>query len=114
LKGHVTNVEAGIMSAARYHDLWRVEQCFRMSKPNLAAGPMFHAAGEAIEGRLIIVFAALATPETYRAPRAEYQKIVQSLRPIQQITVRVADDAAADLVLATATAIRTALQIRSH
>ena len=35
LKGYVTNIPAGIMDPdeviASYHDLWRVEQSFRMS-----------------------------------------------------------------------------------
>lgn len=64
LKGYVTNIEAGLMSAgeviASYHDLWHVEQSFRMSKTDLAARPMFHHTREAIEAHLTIVFAALA------------------------------------------------------
>ncbi len=41
LKGYVTNIEATIMPAheviASYHDLWHVEQSFRMSKTDRAA-----------------------------------------------------------------------------
>ncbi|EWT03231.1 transposase, partial [Intrasporangium chromatireducens Q5-1] len=44
LKGYVTNIPAGIMTAgeviASYHDLWNVEQSFRMSKTDLRARPM--------------------------------------------------------------------------
>lgn len=43
-----------------YHDLWHVEQSFRMSKTDLAARPIFHHTRDAIEAHLTIVFAALA------------------------------------------------------
>ena len=43
LKGYVTNIPARIMPAAEvissYHDLWHVEQSFRMSKTDLQARP---------------------------------------------------------------------------
>ncbi|WP_216353875.1 IS1634 family transposase [Arthrobacter sp. SRS-W-1-2016] len=45
LKGYVTNIPARIMPASEvigsYHELWHVEQSFRMSKTDLAAWPMF-------------------------------------------------------------------------
>ena len=62
LKGCVTNIDAAIMPAgeviARYHDLWRVEQSFRMSKSDLAARPMFARTSGAIEAHMTIVFTA--------------------------------------------------------
>ena len=64
LKGYVTNIAADLMPAgeviASYHDLWQVEQSFRMSKTDLRARPMFHHTRDAIEAHLTIVFAALA------------------------------------------------------
>ena len=95
LKGYVTNIEAAMMPAgeviASYHDLWHVEQSFRMSKTDLAARPMFHHTREAIEAHLTIVFAALAIARYMQnATGLSIKKIVQSLRPIQQITVRIA------------------------
>ncbi|MBO0853755.1 MAG: IS1634 family transposase [Nocardia sp.] len=64
LKGYVTNLPADLMPAseviASYHDLWHVEQSFRMSKTDLAARPMFHRTRDAIEAHLTIVFTALA------------------------------------------------------
>ncbi len=64
LKGYVTNMPATIIPAAEviasYHDLWNVEQSFRMSKSDLAARPMFARKRDAIEAHLTIVFAALA------------------------------------------------------
>lgn len=44
---------------AKYHDLWQVEQSFRMSKTDLRARPMFHRTRDAIGAHLTIVFAAL-------------------------------------------------------
>lgn len=53
LTGYVTNIPAQLMPAAQvigsYHDLWRVEQSFRMSKTDLRARPMFHHTRDAIE-----------------------------------------------------------------
>src|SRR6185312_9105599 len=60
LKGYVTNIPVSVMPAAevisRYHDLWHVEQSFRMSKTDLAARPMFVRKRDAIEAHLTIVF----------------------------------------------------------
>lgn len=62
--GYVTNIEAATMDAAEvvgsYHQLWHVEQSFRMSKTDLKARPIFHHTREAIEARLTVVFTALA------------------------------------------------------
>ncbi len=118
LKGYVTNIEAGLMPAgeviASYHDLWHVEQSFRMSKTDLAARPMFHHTREAIEAHLTIVFAALAIARHLQnATGLSIKKIVQTLRPIQQITVRIAghEHIAADPITPAAEAILDALGI---
>ncbi len=95
LKGYVTNIPATVMGPgeiiASYHDLWRVEQSFRMSKTDLKARPMFHHTREAIEAHLTIVFAALAIARHLQdATGLSIRKIVQTLRPLQQITVQIA------------------------
>jgi len=68
LKGYVTNIDAAVMPAAEvitsYHDLWRVEQSFRMTKSDLAARPLFARTRDAIEAHLTIVFTALAVSRT--------------------------------------------------
>ena len=108
LKGYVTNIPADLMPAgeviASYHDLWHVEQSFRMSKTDLAARPMFHHTRDAIEAHLTIVFAALAIARHLQsATGLSIKKIVQTLRPIQQITVRIAghEHLAADPITAS-------------
>ena len=95
LKGYVTNIPAETMPAgeviASYHELWRVEQSFRMSKTDLRARPMFHHTRESIEAHLTIVFAALAVARYLQdATGLSIKKIVRALRPLQQITVRIA------------------------
>jgi len=61
IKGYLTNTtlpEQIIID--RYHDLWRVEKAFRITKTDLEARPIFHHLGEAIKAHLVIVFAGLA------------------------------------------------------
>lgn len=76
---------------ASYHALWQVEASFRMSKTDLRARPMFHHTREAIEAHLTVVFTALAIARYLQdATGTSIKKIVHTLRPIQQITVRIA------------------------
>lgn len=95
LKGYVTNIPVGIMDPdeviGSYHDLWRVEQSFRMSKTDLRARPMFHHKRESIEAHLTIVFAALAVAR-YLQQRSgvSIKKLVQALRPLQDVTITLA------------------------
>jgi hypothetical protein len=62
LKGYTTNlttVDAQFVINA-YHQLWRIEKSFRMSKHDLQARPVYHHKRESIDAHLTIVFAALA------------------------------------------------------
>lgn len=95
LKGYVTNITATVMPAAEviasYHELWRVEQSFRMSKSDLAARPIFHHTRQAIEAHLTIVFTALAIARDLQARSGwSLKRIVRALRPLQHITIRLA------------------------
>lgn len=95
LKGYVTNIPANLMPAAEviasYHDLWQVEASFRMSKTDLRARPIFHHTRESIEAHLTIVFAALAIARYLQdATGLSIKKIVRTLRPLQQISLRIA------------------------
>ncbi|MEO3939242.1 IS1634 family transposase [Dermatophilaceae bacterium Soc4.6] len=95
LKGYVTNIPATLMPAtevlASYHELWHVEASFRMSKTDLRARPIFHHTRDAIEAHLTIVFAALAVARYLQdATGLSIRKIVRTLRPLQEITVRIA------------------------
>ncbi len=75
----------------KYHDLWQVEQSFRMSKTDLRARPIFSHKRDSIEAHLTIVFAALAISRYLQAETGmSIRKIVRSLRPLQEITVTIA------------------------
>jgi transposase len=95
IKGYVTNLPVAEASNQRviayYHQLWHVEQSFRMSKSDLKARPIFHHKREAIEAHLTIVMAALAVQRTIE-PLAGMtrKKLVRELRPLRSGTVVIA------------------------
>jgi hypothetical protein len=92
LKGYVTNIEAALMPPAEviasYHDLWRVEQSFRMSKSDLAARPMFARTRDAIEAHLTIVFTALAlSREVQTRTGLSLRRFLRTLKPLRSATI---------------------------
>lgn len=94
LKGYVTNMPAAVMPAAEviasYHDLWNVEQSFRMSKSDLAARPMFARKRDAIEAHLTIVFAALAISRTIQNRSGlALRRVLRTLRPLRSATIAI-------------------------
>lgn len=121
LKGYVTNIPASVMPAgeviASYHELWHVEASFRMSKSDLRARPIFHHTRDAIEAHLTIVFAALAIARYLQdATGMSIKKIVNTLRPLQQVTVRIAghEHLAQDPLTPTAETILNALNLNAQ
>lgn len=61
IKGYLTNTSLNEQTIIdRYHDLWRIEKSFRITKSDLEARPIFHQLDETIISHLIIVFAGLA------------------------------------------------------
>ena len=62
LKGYTTNLtnQTPEFVIDAYHQLWRIEKSFRMSKHDLQARPIYHHKRESIDAHLTIVFAALA------------------------------------------------------
>ncbi|MGH3989544.1 MAG: IS1634 family transposase [Pseudonocardiaceae bacterium] len=94
LKGYVTNIPVDLMGAgeviASYHDLWRVEQSFRMSKTDLRARPMFVRTRDAIEAHLTVVFAALAASREAQARTGlAIGNVVRQLRPLRSATIAI-------------------------
>ncbi|MGH3349704.1 MAG: IS1634 family transposase [Nocardioides sp.] len=94
LKGYVTNIDATVMPAAEvigsYHDLWHVEQSFRMSKTDLRARPMFARTRDAIEAHLTIVFTALAISRTAQDRTGlSLRRVLRTLKPIRSATVEI-------------------------
>ncbi len=94
LKGYVTNIPATPMPAGEvigsYHDLWHVEQSFRMSKTDLRARPMFARTRDAIEAHLTIVFTALAVSrEAQNRTGLSLRRVLRTLKPLRSATVEI-------------------------
>jgi hypothetical protein len=94
LKGYVTNLPVSVMPPAEviscYHDLWHVEQSFRMSKTDLAARPVFVRKRDAIEAHLTIVFTALAVARAAQDRTGlAIRNVIRQLRPLRSATIAV-------------------------
>ena len=63
IKGYYTNLEENIIDdktiIKRYHELYKIEQAFRISKSDLQTRPIFHYKEEPIKLHLLICFMAL-------------------------------------------------------
>jgi len=63
IKGYYTNVEESTVPNStiieRYHELYKIEQAFRISKSDLQTRPIFHYKEEPIRLHLLICFMAL-------------------------------------------------------
>src|SRR5690606_27547287 len=63
VKGYCTNLEEDAVNnqtiIARYHELYKIEQAFRISKNDLQTRPIFHYKEEPIKLHLLICFMAL-------------------------------------------------------
>ena len=61
IKGYITNTKLTKKEIIeKYHNLWRIENCFRVTKTDLEARPIFHHLDETIKAHLVVVFAGLA------------------------------------------------------
>ena len=63
IKGYYTNLEASVagnkMIIERYHELYKIEQAFRISKSDLQTRPIFHYKEQPIKLHILICFMAL-------------------------------------------------------
>lgn len=88
LKSYVTNIPLTLMPAGEvkgsYHDLWHVEQSFRMSETDLQTRQIHHYTEKAINAHLTVIFAALAVAR-YMQDRTglSLEKIIHTLGPIR-------------------------------
>jgi len=94
LKGYVTNLDKTVMAGPAlihaYHDLWKVEASFRMTKSDLRARPIFHHTRDAIEAHLTVVLAALAVSrDLQERSGASIKKIIQTLREARSATIEI-------------------------
>jgi len=97
LKGYTTNLAAcpdGTPVTAEfvissYHDLWRIEKSFRMSKHDLQARPVYHHQRESIDAHLSIVFGALAVSRWIeQATGWSIRKFVKTTRRYRTIEIQ--------------------------
>jgi transposase len=63
IKGYYTNLETSVADNStiiqRYHELYRIEQAFRISKNDLQTRPIFHFKEQPIKLHILICFMAL-------------------------------------------------------
>jgi hypothetical protein len=76
-KGYTTNLtgQPAAVVIDAYHQLWRIEKSFRMSKHDLQARPICHRTRDSIEAHLSVVFAAMAVSHWIEHQRLEHQEI---------------------------------------
>jgi hypothetical protein len=94
LKGYVSNIPAALMPASEvigsYHDLWQVEQSFRMFKTDLRARPMFARTRDAIEAHLTVVFTALAVSRAVQNRTGlSLRRVLRTLKPLRSATIEI-------------------------
>ena len=85
IKGYTTNLtsQTAEFVIGAYHQLWRIEKSFRMSKHDLQARPIYHHKRESIEAHLSIVFAALAVSHWIEHQTGwSIKKFVQTATPL--------------------------------
>ena len=100
-----------------YHELWHVEQSFRMSKHDLRARPVFHHQRDAIEAHLTVVMAALAVARHLQETTGiSVKRIIRALKPLQDITINLNGHkiTAQPQITPTAASILKSLQSPGH
>ena len=89
-KPYITNILDAEPSwvIGAYHQLWRIEHAFRMSKHDLRARPVYHHKRESIDAHLAVVFAALAISHRIETQTGwTIKKFVRALRRYRIIKI---------------------------
>jgi Transposase DDE domain len=90
-KGYTTNLTAATPQFVidAYHQRWRIEKSFRMSKHDLQARPIYHHLRESIEAHLTIVFAALAVTHWIEQQTGwSIKKFVRTVRRYRTVQIK--------------------------
>lgn len=87
VKGYYTNLQNVSDAAiiAHYHDLWKVEQAFRIAKSDVVARPIFHRKADSIKAHLLICVMALAISKYIEI------KTTRSIRAVLDACRRITD-----------------------
>nr|WP_290322008.1 IS1634 family transposase [Corynebacterium cystitidis] len=93
-KGYVTSIDAQQVDGSQiigfYHQLYHIEQAFRMAKTDLDARPMYHHTETAITAHITVVFAALAlSKHIYLTTNTTAPKLVQRLSTYRHSTIEI-------------------------
>ena len=82
IKGYVTNIPNQEMPDKEiieyYHDLWHVEQAFRMTKSDLETRPIFHYKQEAIKAHVLVCFMGLMISKYLQLKTGLSVKVIRS------------------------------------
>jgi hypothetical protein len=90
-KGYTTNLvgQAPVFVIDAYHQLWRIERAFRMSKHDLQARPIYHRTRDSIEAHLSVVFAAMAVSHWIEHRTGwSIKKFVRTARRYRTVTIQ--------------------------
>jgi len=86
IKGYYTNLDASVSDQdiiSHYHNLWQVEQAFRVAKNDLESRPIFHFKEAAIRVHVLICFMALAVSKYMEIKTDKsLQQIIHSLKQV--------------------------------
>lgn len=79
-KTNINNIKAETL-IARYKDLWRIEQSFRIAKSDLEARPIYHRKESSIRYHILIVFVALCMARVIEMEKREsIKKVMEELK----------------------------------
>ena len=90
-KGYTTNLvdQPADFVIGAYHQLWRIEKAFRMSKHDLQARPIYHHTRESIDAHLTIVFAAMAVSHHIETQTGwSIKKFVRTARRYRTVKIK--------------------------
>jgi transposase len=90
-KGYTTNLTGQTPEFVidAYHQLWRIEKSFRMSKHDLQARPIYHHTRESIEAHLSIVVAAMAVSHWIESQTGwSIKKFVRTARRYRTVQIK--------------------------
>lgn len=86
IKGYYTNLPPETdnrIIIKHYHNLWRIEQAFRIAKCDLEMRPIFHFKEESIKAHVLLCFMALAISKYMELKTGKSLKhVVQSLKSV--------------------------------
>lgn len=91
IKGYYTNLtdETDETIIKQYHNLWHVEQAFRIAKSDLAMRPIYHFKRQTIEAHILICFMALAVCKYMELKTGKStKKTVKLLRSITEARIK--------------------------